>query len=264
MIALSTLSIVSLIVSVSYSIPPPSLVGRAAFTLSNGEQAQQLNAQFATLKSTDSCTDGQQACVDGQFAQCVGGAWAVVGCSGGTQCFALPLVNKAGTSITCDTEADAEARIAATGATGGLTGSGKGSGSKSGSGSDSEPSKASPTTTIVAPESTSTSEQTSSTSSSGSSTSSFALANGEDAQKLNAKFASLTPSSPCEAGENACLGGKFAQCVGGAFVAQPCAGGTQCFALPLVNSRGTSITCATEADALTRIQNTGATGGIDG
>lgn len=43
-------------------------------------------------------------------------------CSGGLTCAALPLVNKAGTSLACTTEADALARIAASGATGGLTG----------------------------------------------------------------------------------------------------------------------------------------------
>lgn len=68
--------------------------------------------------------DGQQACVNGGFAQCVGGVFETTACAGGTQCFALPLVNKAGTSIACTTEADAEARIAATGATGGIDGSG--------------------------------------------------------------------------------------------------------------------------------------------
>ncbi|EIN08898.1 hypothetical protein PUNSTDRAFT_68079, partial [Punctularia strigosozonata HHB-11173 SS5] len=94
------------------------------FHLQNGFDAQSLNAKFATLASTDSCTDGEQACVSSSFAQCVGGTWATTQCPGGLSCFALPLVNKAGTSIGCDTQADAEARIAATGATGGLTGSG--------------------------------------------------------------------------------------------------------------------------------------------
>ena len=65
---------------------------------------------------------GQNACVDGGFAQCVGGEFVITPCAGGLQCVALPLVNKPGTSITCDTLADALARIAATGASGGLTG----------------------------------------------------------------------------------------------------------------------------------------------
>lgn len=65
-------------------------------------------------------------------------------------------------------------------------------------------------------------------------------------------------------GDQACLDGGFAQCVGGSFVVNQCAGGTQCFALPLVNKAGTSLACTTQDDALSRIQATGAQGGIDG
>ncbi|KAI0782904.1 hypothetical protein C8Q75DRAFT_785857 [Abortiporus biennis] len=94
-----------------------------SFLLQNGKDAQSLNAKFQTLAASDSCTDGETACVDGDFAMCANGAFVVTPCSGGIQCFALPLVNSRGTSVTCDTQADALARIAATGATGGLTGS---------------------------------------------------------------------------------------------------------------------------------------------
>lgn len=68
---------------------------------------------------------------------------------------------------------------------------------------------------------------------------SFTLANGQAAQALNAKFATLTAGSPCTSGENACINGAFAQCVYGAFVTVPCSGGLTCVALPLVNSPGT-------------------------
>lgn len=67
--------------------------------------------------------EGDQACIDGGFAMCVAGKFVNMGCAAPTQCFALPLVNKAGTSLACTTEDDALARIAAPGATGGLTGS---------------------------------------------------------------------------------------------------------------------------------------------
>lgn len=108
--------------------------------LENGKDAQALNAKFATLSASSTCTDGDQACVDNGFAQCVGGKFQSTKCSGGTKCAALPLVNKAGTvciplyfhadhvltssfqSVSCTTDADAQARIAATGATGGVTG----------------------------------------------------------------------------------------------------------------------------------------------
>ena len=54
---------------------------------------------------------------------CVNGAFVNMGCGATLQCFALPLVNKAGTSLACTTQDDAAARIAAPGATGGITGS---------------------------------------------------------------------------------------------------------------------------------------------
>lgn len=84
-------------------------------------------------------------------------------------------------------------------------------------------------------------------------TKSFTHQNGLDAQSLNQKFASLTASSSCTSGENACVGDAFAQCVGGKFALTNCAGGTVCAALPLVNSAGTSITCTTAADRDARI-----------
>ena len=102
----------------------PRIQRRQDFKLGNGQAAQALNAKFAGLTAGSSCADGEQACVSGGFAQCVGGKFAVTGCAGGLSCFALPLVNKAGTSITCSTEADATARIANTGATGGVKGAG--------------------------------------------------------------------------------------------------------------------------------------------
>lgn len=68
---------------------------------------------------------------------------------------------------------------------------------------------------------------------------SFTLQNGKDAQKLNAKFSSLSASSACQSGEVACIKGAFAQCVNNKFVTTPCSGGLTCVALPLVNSPGT-------------------------
>ncbi|KAI5120306.1 hypothetical protein M0805_005810 [Coniferiporia weirii] len=112
---------------------------------------------------------------------------------------------------------------------------------------------------------------TSPASSSGSSSSSFALQNGLAAQKLNAQFAELSASSACTPGQDACISGSFAQCVAGAdgtgaFVLTACneAAGLTCAALPLVNSPGTSITCTTSSDAVSRIAETGATGGLTG
>ncbi|KIM42133.1 hypothetical protein M413DRAFT_70756, partial [Hebeloma cylindrosporum] len=90
-----------------------------AFVKQNGLDAQKLNAQFATAKPGDSCQAGQMACVTSQFAQCVDGKWALTPCAADLKCYALPLVNKAGTSIVCDTQDDALARFAAAGVSGG-------------------------------------------------------------------------------------------------------------------------------------------------
>ncbi|KAG2346733.1 hypothetical protein BDR05DRAFT_906286 [Suillus weaverae] len=102
------------------SATPSSTSGN--FKLANGQNAQKLNAQFATLTTTSLCTEDTNACINGAFAQCVGGTYVTQSCGSGLICAALPLVNSAGTSITCTTNADALARIVATGAQGGLTG----------------------------------------------------------------------------------------------------------------------------------------------
>ena len=118
----------------------------ASFALKNGQDAQALNQKFQSLSTSSSCNSGEQACVQGQLAQCVDGKFVMTPCASTLQCVALPLVNKPGTryvprttphetgmefhrfrltirhSITCDTQQDAEARIANTGATGGLVG----------------------------------------------------------------------------------------------------------------------------------------------
>lgn len=235
------------------------------------------NYLLLILIIADQITEGTSACVNGEFAQCVSGAYVLQSCGSTLSCFALPLVNKAGTSITCTTEADAAARIAATGVSGGVTGSGDSS-TGSSSASHSASIAATPTANTAVAIATSASSSTSSSSSS-----SFLLSNGQKAQQQNAQFAALTASDSCDGafprltdsslthvvlsvaeGAEACVGGDFAQCVDGAWVTQSCGSTLQCFALPLVNSAGTSITCTTQSDAASRIANTGATGGVTG
>lgn len=92
------------------------------FQLANGQAAQKLNAHFATLTPNSACTDGQNACVNDSFAQCIGGKFVLQPCGASLICAALPLVNSMGTSTTCDTESDALMRISITGVEGGLTG----------------------------------------------------------------------------------------------------------------------------------------------
>ncbi|KAH9934022.1 uncharacterized protein BXZ73DRAFT_89673 [Epithele typhae] len=121
--ASSTAGATSVATTSSAATSTASSTSSSDFKLQNALDAQKLNAQFATLTASSSCTEGQNACVGGGFAQCVGGKFVQEGCAASLQCFALPLVNSAGTSIACTTKADAEARIAAPGATGGITGS---------------------------------------------------------------------------------------------------------------------------------------------
>ncbi|KAF8156790.1 hypothetical protein B0H34DRAFT_658510, partial [Crassisporium funariophilum] len=101
---------------------PTSTSAVPAFVKQNGLDAQKLNAQFKTIKPTDSCQDGQMACVTSAFAQCVSGKWALSPCAATLSCYALPLVNKPGTSIVCDTQADTLLRFEAAGVTGGSAG----------------------------------------------------------------------------------------------------------------------------------------------
>jgi len=251
------LVLASLLFSVVSAIPLSRRGVDAATALSNGQLAQKQNSQFATLSADSSCTSGTNACVQGQFAQCANGKFAVTSCAAGTQCLSLPLVNSAGTSITCATEADAAQRIAATGATGGVTGSGS-------TAAVAQAPAASSSTSSTAPAAAAAPEKNAAAATSSSGSKSFSLSNGHQAQSENAQFATLSATSSCTNGKEACVGGKFAQCVGSTFATTACAGGTQCFSLPLVNSAGTSITCATEADASSRIAATGATGGVDG
>ncbi|KAF9020335.1 hypothetical protein BDZ89DRAFT_1138756 [Hymenopellis radicata] len=91
---------------------------RAAVDLQNGQDAIALNDKFKSLTADSACTAGEDACVNDQFAQCVGDKFVLQPCASGTICAALPTVGSAGTIITCTTADDLAARLAATGATG--------------------------------------------------------------------------------------------------------------------------------------------------
>ena len=63
--------------------------------------------------------------MNGAFAQCVQGKWAVhAPCAGNLQCFALPLVLKQGVALVCDTPQGAERRFQDAGVSGGTRGTG--------------------------------------------------------------------------------------------------------------------------------------------
>jgi len=97
--------------TVQMASSPSSTATSGGFQQQNKLDAQKLNQQFTSLTLDSSCTEGQNACVQGQFAECVGGKFVLTSCGSSLTCVALPLVNSPGTSITCDTQADAEARI---------------------------------------------------------------------------------------------------------------------------------------------------------
>ncbi|KAH7929354.1 hypothetical protein BV22DRAFT_1057101 [Leucogyrophana mollusca] len=117
----------------------PGLRRRAStsgFLLQNGIDAINQNNGFKSLTASSSCTSGD-ACVNSQFAQCVSGSYVLTPCGSGLICAALPLVNSAGTSITCTTQDDVNSRIAATGASANSTTSTTTSGSAAPSGTSS-------------------------------------------------------------------------------------------------------------------------------
>ncbi|KAG2142542.1 hypothetical protein BD769DRAFT_1568337 [Suillus cothurnatus] len=110
-------SVFATLVLSSFATALPCLKRRGgSFVLQNGIDAINLNNQFKSLTASSPCTSGN-ACVNGEFAQCVNGQYVLTSCGSGLTCAALPLVNSAGTSITCTTQADLNSRIAATGAT---------------------------------------------------------------------------------------------------------------------------------------------------
>ncbi|EIM84694.1 uncharacterized protein STEHIDRAFT_140294 [Stereum hirsutum FP-91666 SS1] len=97
-----------------------------AGSLANGEAAQKLNKQFASIDASanSTCsTDGEVSCAGASFAECANGALVTTACGSGTSCFALPLTSGDGTTVACTTQTDAQDRITATGATGGVDGS---------------------------------------------------------------------------------------------------------------------------------------------
>jgi len=146
-----TPAFITLALALSASARPARFQRRASFTLANGQQAIKENASFKTLTANSPCTAGQDACVTGQFAQCVSGKFVLQPCGSGTVCASLPLDNKAGTSITCDTQADIDARIAATGATDAGAASGASAAAPPASGTPPDSTAAAASTSAAAP-----------------------------------------------------------------------------------------------------------------
>ncbi|KAG9019421.1 hypothetical protein FRB90_002573 [Tulasnella sp. 427] len=121
----------------------------------NGLDAQAMNAKFATMCVQDPCSAGEMACIQDGFAQCVHGSWQVVRCPDALICVALPALGSGQKpTLACTTHADASARFAETGVSGGIAGS------NTTSISTSEPSSSAPS--LLASSSTTTIETASS------------------------------------------------------------------------------------------------------
>ncbi|RGB34177.1 hypothetical protein C1646_654001 [Rhizophagus diaphanus] len=190
------------------------------FRPANADKAEQLTKEFAKLTKDSPCENNAQACVEDQFAQCVGGKFQLNSCGGGElKCVVLPLVNKPGTSITCSTEADRLARLADA-----HGGNGDGNNLKT------PPANGDGNLADIRKQ------------------------NAADAKALQKKFDALKPDDKCNDNDVACVDNKFAQCSGGKFALSDCASGTICAALPLVLKKGTTVACTTEADRDARLK----------
>lgn len=79
------------------------------------------------------------------------------------------------------------------------------------------------------------------------------LQNGEDAESLNAKFKTLSLTSPCTPDEVVCVNDQLARCAQGYLKLIPCNAGLVCRALPKTDSLGTTIGCVAENKDAIRI-----------
>jgi len=82
----------------------------------NGPAAKALNEQYATLTTSSTCTDGEIACVQGQFGHCYQGRYLTYSCPTDWTCQALPNEWSNGTTTTCDYGPDAQWRLSEAGA----------------------------------------------------------------------------------------------------------------------------------------------------
>jgi len=195
----------------------------------NADDAETLQKKFESFDKNTKCTANDEACIGKDFAQCTTTVengknvdkFVTTSCGGGDlECVVLPLVLKRGTSITCATKQEQKNRLDAA----------RGKNTAGNSSSKRSPKEPTDITEIR-------------------------KLNADDAEALQNKFKSFKADQKCSPNENACVNDQFAQCSGaGVFSLQPCAAGLKCFALPLVNARGTSITCDTEEDRENRFK----------
>jgi hypothetical protein len=239
------------------------------FRPKNADDAEKLTEDFKKLTPDSSCKDGEQACVEDQFAQCVNGKFALNSCGGGeTKCVVLPLVNKPGTSITCSTEEDRLNRLAeARGENPKEQPKGndnnietpendndkdKGKNKDEGKNKDDDKKEQPGNDNADQPKQPEPPKSPDNAKDKGN-TAEIRKKNADEAEKLQEDFKSFTPDQKCENNEIACVDNKLAQCVGEKFTLTDCGSGLQCSVLPLVLKEGTTVTCTTEADRQARL-----------
>jgi hypothetical protein len=94
----------------SRSSAPPA--ERAGIRKLNADDAEAEQKEYASWKPDMPCEPDQQAVINDQFAQCgEDKKFQLTSCAAGLKAVVLPLVRKRGTSITCDTEEDRQAKL---------------------------------------------------------------------------------------------------------------------------------------------------------
>ncbi|KAG6332365.1 hypothetical protein ID866_6721 [Astraeus odoratus] len=83
------------------SVSPPK-ARSIAYLQQNGPAAQALNDKYLTLTTSSSCSDGDIACINGEFASCWDGSYHLYSCPSGWTCAAIPNEWSSGTTTTCD------------------------------------------------------------------------------------------------------------------------------------------------------------------
>ncbi|TFY73864.1 hypothetical protein EWM64_g10149, partial [Hericium alpestre] len=113
-----TFALVALLAASPLALAAPVTVDNSTL-ISNGQLAQQLNAEFQNLTTSDACNTGEEACIKGQFATCNAEKWQTQRCAAGS-CFALPNIRSDGVFVACTSQRNAESIIASTGVQGGV------------------------------------------------------------------------------------------------------------------------------------------------
>jgi len=148
-----TLIIASILFASTLVHSMPTAASDPATLLKNGQEAQQLNALFQTIKISDPCDGGPTtACVGNAISNCVNNTWDTTNgvCSESQQCFAIPNVRSNGTTLTCTSEKSALSIIDASGANGGITGA-DASGSTNGTNSSASSSSSTTQSSAITP-----------------------------------------------------------------------------------------------------------------